>query len=148
MGLDRVALVRLLVTEPVAPGEIHPWIESGIRSGDAADEMRQKRRAEEDDPFGTLLFSVGAVAGGLEHERGSTTECEPLRPVPKNPLREKASGVRNIVERNLHELMSRYQAPRGVPALILASSDEACGNLYLAIANPDVPCPQCGRPPR
>lgn len=86
--------------------------------------------------------------GGLEHERGSITECEPLRPVPENPLREKASDVRKIVERNLHKLMSRYQAPRGVPALILACSDDACGNLYLAIANPDVPCLQGGRSPK
>ena len=148
MGFDRVALVRVLVTEPVAPGEIHPWIEAGIRSGDAADEMRQQMRAEEGDPFGTLLFSVGAVVEGLEHERGSTTECEPLRQVPENPLREKAAELREVVERNLHEVMSRYQTPRGVPALVLACSDDACGKLYLAIANPDVSCPQCGRAPR
>lgn len=147
-GFDRVALVRLLVTEPVALGEIHPWIEAGIRSGDAADEMRQQMRAEEDNPFGTLLFSVGAVVGGLEHERGSITECEPLCKVPENPLREKAAELREVVKRNLHEVMSRYQTLRGVPALVLACSDDACGNLYLAIADPDVPCPQCGRVPR
>lgn len=148
MGFDRVALARLLVTEPVPPGETHPWIEAGDRGGRAADEMRSRLHAEGGDPFGTLLFSVGAVEGGLEYERGSITLCEPLRQVPENPLREKSLEMRKAVERNLHEVMSRYQAPRGIPALVLACSDDACGHLYLSIANPDSPCPSCAEAPR
>lgn len=32
IGFDRVALTRMIVTEPVAPSQMHPWMEAAARS--------------------------------------------------------------------------------------------------------------------
>jgi hypothetical protein len=148
MGFDRVSLSRIIVTEPVATSRMHPWMEAAARGGNAGDEFRGKGvRIALDDPFGTLLVLMGAVPGGLEDMRGSSS-WEWLQDVPKNPLKEGAAGLRRIVERNLMEVMSRHPIPISVPILILACSDEACGELYVSEVNPESPCPKCGKEPR
>lgn len=148
MGFDRVALTRILVTEPVAPGRMHPWMEAAARSGDAGDELRDKGvRVAPDDPFGTLMVLMGAVPGGLEDMRGSTL-WQWLQDVPDNPLKDDAVGLRKMVERNLTEVMSRHPIPINVPVLILACSDEKCGELYVSEAVPEKLCPKCGKEPR
>lgn len=84
MGFDRVGLVRIIVTEPVAPSQMHPWFEAGARSSHATDELQGKQvRIAQDDPFGTVLISIGTVPGGLEDMRGSLS-WEWLLEAPEN----------------------------------------------------------------
>jgi hypothetical protein len=148
MGFDRVALARILVTEPVAPGRMHPWMEAAVRSGSAGDEFRDKGvRLAPDDPFGTLMVLMGAVPGGLEDMRGSTS-WQWLQDVPDNPLKDDVAALRRTVERNLTEVMGGHPIPVNVPVLILACSDETCGELYVSEAGPEKLCPKCGREPR
>jgi hypothetical protein len=148
MGFDRVSLSRIVVTEPVAPGRMHPWMEASARSSNAGNEVLGKGvRVAPDDPFGTLLVMVGAVPGGLEGMRGSTS-WEWLQDVPENPLKEGAADLRRIVERNLTEVMGRHPIPINVPVLVLACSDETCGEIYVSEVNPDNPCPKCEKEPR
>lgn len=123
MGFDRVALTRMIVTEPVAPSQMHLWMEAAARSANAGDEFRDKVHVKSDDPFGTLLVTIGAIPGGLEDMRGSTT-CQWVKDVPENLLKEDAIGLRKIVESNLREVMSRYPIPTSVPVVLLACSDE------------------------
>lgn len=148
MGFDRVALTRVLVTEPVVPGRMHPWTEAAVRSGNAGDEFRDKGvRLAPDDPFGTLMVLMGAVPGGLEDMRGSTS-WQWLQDVPDNPLRDDVAALRRVIERNLTEVMNGHPIPVNVPVLILACSDEACGELYVSEAGPEKLCPKCGKEPR
>lgn len=148
MGFDRVALSRILVTGPVAPSRIHPWMEASARSSMAGDEFLDKGVwTAPDDPFGTLLVMQGAVPGDLEDMRGSTS-WKWLQDVPDNPLKEAATDLRRIVERNLMEVMSSYPVPVNVPVLILACADEKCCELYVSEVNLEKPCPTCGKEPR
>jgi hypothetical protein len=78
--------------------------------------------------------------------RGSTS-WQWLQDVPDNPLKEDAAGLRKIIERNLTEVMGRHQIPVNVPVLILACSDEVCGELYVSEGNPESVCPKCGKEP-
>lgn len=89
---------------------------------------------------------LGAVPGGLEDMRGSTS-WQWLQDVPDNPLKDDATGLRKIIERNLSEVMSRHQIPVSVPVLILACSNEVCGEIYISEGNPEALCPQCGKEP-
>lgn len=90
---------------------------------------------------------IGAIPGGLEDMRGSTT-CQWVKDVPENLLKEDAIGLRRIVESNLREVMSRYPMPTSVPVLLLACSDEKCGEVYVSESNLEKPCPKCGKTPR
>jgi hypothetical protein len=148
MGFDRVALTRIIVTEPVAPGRMHPWMEASARSGIAGNEFRDKGiHLSPCDPFGTVLAMVGAVPGGLEDMRGSTS-WKWLQDVPDNPLKENVAALHSIIERNLMEVMSDYPIPINVPVLILACSDEKCGEIYISEVDPEKLCQKCGKEPR
>jgi hypothetical protein len=150
MGFDRVALARFVVTEPVVSENYHPWMLASARSRMARDDYLDESQGilfKEDDPFGTVLVSGGAVPGKLEHMAG-TTSAEWLRKPPDNPFKKEAGAVRRAVEENLLEVMSRHPFPRTFPVLILACSDGKCGHLYVTGADPDAACPNCGKPPR
>lgn len=150
MGFDRVALARFVVTEPLTSETYHPWMLASARSGMARDDyMGEPKRifGEEDDPFGTVLISGGAVPGKLEHLAG-TTSADWLRRPPDNPFRQEAAALRQAVEGNLLEVMGRHPFPRTFPVLILACSDDRCGHLYVTGADPNAACPTCGKPPR
>ena len=158
LGFDRVALARFVVTEPVdVPGH-HPWMVAGARSSRAMDEYLSEPKGilvKEDDPFGTVLISDGSVLGKLEHHAGSTS-AEWLKNPPENPYKEQAADIRKVIEENLTEVMSKYPFPRTFPVLILACSDDKCGNLYITGTYFDfvtgentLPgCPNCGKPTR
>lgn len=148
MGFDRVALTRILVTEPVPTSQMHPWTGAAARGSIAGDEFLSKGiRTAPDDAFGTLLVMLGAVPGGLEDMRGSTS-WKWLRNVPDNSLRQDAAELRRAVEHNLTDVMSRHPVPMNVPVLILACSDDKCGELYVSEIGPEKPCPKCGEGPR
>lgn len=149
MGFDRVALARFVVTEPVVSEKYHAWMLASARAGMARDDYMDEQKGifiKEDDPYGTVLISGGAVPGKLEHRAG-TSSAEWLRKPPDNPLKKEAESVRRAVEKNLLEVMSRYPFPRTFPVLILACSDNRCGHLYITGADPDAACPNCGKPP-
>jgi hypothetical protein len=158
MGFDRVALARFVVTEPVdVPGH-HPWMVAGARSSRAMDEYLSEPKGilvKEGDPFGTMLVSDGSVLGKLEHHAGSIS-ADWLKNPPENPYKERAAEVRKVIEANLTEVMSKYPFPRMFPVLILACSDDKCGNLYVTGTYFDFTtgentlpeCPNCGKPPR
>src|SRR5205085_9201599 len=145
-------------TEPInAPG-YHPWMVAGARSSKAMDEYLEEPKGilfREDDPHGTVLISDGSVPGKLEHHAGSTS-AKWLKNPPENPYKEQAADIRKAIKQNLLEVMSRYPVPRSVPVLILACSDDKCGNLYvtgmfldLITGESSFPnCPNCGKPPR
>ncbi|HKO95723.1 MAG TPA: hypothetical protein VJU86_01945 [Pyrinomonadaceae bacterium] len=150
MGFDRVALARFVVTEPVPSGRHHPWMIASARSGRAMDEYTEESKGifvRNDDPFGTILISSGAVLGKLEHMAGGTSG-EWLREPPDNPSKQEASSVREAVDRSLQALFDQHKFPRTFPVLILACSDEKCGHLYISGANANAVCPNCGKPPR
>lgn len=150
MGFDRVALVRFVVTEPVPPQGHHPWMIAAARAGGAVDDYLGEPKGilvEQDDAYGTVLISAGAVLGKLEHMAGAMS-AEWLREVADNPYKGQAAEVRKAVEGNLLEVMGRHPTPRGFPVLILACSDDKCGYLYVTCADPCVICPACGKPPR
>lgn len=158
MGFDGVALTRFVVTEPVnVPGH-HPWMVAGARSSRAMDEYLSESKGilvKEDDPFGTVLISDGSVLGKLEHHAGSTS-AKWLKNPPVNPYKERAADIRKVIEENLIEVMNNYPFPRTFPVLILACSDNKCGNLYVTGTyfdfvtgeNPFPHCANCGKPPR
>lgn len=150
MGFDRVALARFVVTQPVEPNDYHPWMVASSRSSRAMDDYLDDTKGiqvKDDDPFGTILVSSGAVLGKLEHLAGGTSG-EWLREPPDNPHKTQAAELRQAVETNLLEVMSRHPFPRTFPVLILACSDDKCGQLYVTGANPDAACPECGKQPR
>lgn len=158
MGFDRVALARFVVTEPVdVPGH-HPWMVAGARSSRAMDEYLNEPKGilvKDNDPFGTVLVSDGSVLGKLEHHARSTS-AEWLKHPPENPYKEGAAEIRKVIENNLTEVMSRHPFPRTFPVLVLACSDDNCGNLYVTgtyfdfktVENHLPQCPDCGKPPR
>jgi hypothetical protein len=158
MGFDRVALARFVVTEPVnVPGH-HPWMVAGARSSRAMDEYLDEPKGilvKDDDPFGTVLVSDGSVLGKLEHHAGSTS-AEWLKNPPENPYKERAAEIRKVIEENLTDVMSKYPFPRTFPVLLLACSDDKCGNLYVSgtyfdfvMGENTLPvCPNCGKAPR
>jgi hypothetical protein len=150
MGFDRVALARFVVTEPVVADNNHPWMLASARSGMARDDYLDEQKGifvKEEDPYGTVLISCGAVPGKLEHMAGSTG-AEWVREPHDNPLKTESAAARRVVEDNLMELMSRCPFPRTFPVLILACSDAQCGNLYVTGADPNALCPNCGKQPR
>jgi hypothetical protein len=150
MGFDRVALARFVVTEPVHSGRHHPWMIASARGGKAMDEYTDESKGifvANDDPYGTILISTGAVLGKLEQMAGGTSG-EWLQEAPDNPYRQQASAVREAIETNLQDLFDRHEFPRTFPVLILACSDEKCGHLYISGANANAVCPNCGKPPR
>lgn len=154
MGFDRVALMKFVVTEPVDSGDLNPWAVASHRSSRAMDEYlshpdprKQGVYCEPGDPYGTLLISSGAVLGKLEDMAGDMTG-QWLRQPPPNRYREQATELRAVIEENLREVMSRRPVPTSVPVLVLACSDDGCGNVYVAgLPDPDQPCPACGNPP-
>jgi hypothetical protein len=150
MGFDRVALARFVVTELVPSGLRHPWTIASERSGRAMDEYTDESKGifvADDDPYGTILISSGAILGELEHMAGGTSG-KWLRETKDNPYREEALAVRRAVHNNLQSLFERYEFPRTFPVVILACSDWTCGHLYIAGANPNATCPTCGEHPR
>lgn len=150
MGFDRVGLARFVVTEPVESSIHHPWMMASARSGIAMEDYKAENKGifvADDDPFGTGLFLTGAVLGKLEHMAGGTS-AQWLREPPDNPYRQTASDVRHAMERNLQELFERHEFPRTFPVLLLACSYDTCGSLYVAGANPEALCPDCGGQPR
>lgn len=107
MGFDRVGLARFIVTEPTDSGQNNPWMVASDRSSRAMDKYLdhpnpQKRgiHIEEEDPFGTVLISNGAVLGKLEHMAGGMT-WDWLREPPLNPYRSQASEIRRAIEETL-----------------------------------------------
>src|SRR5215210_5870028 len=106
---------------------------AGARSSRAMDEYLDEPKGilvKDDDPFGTVLVSDGSVLGKLEHHAGSTS-AQWLKTPPENPYKEGAAEIRKVIEGNLTEVMSKYPVPRSFPVLILACSDDKCGNLYV-----------------
>ena len=150
MGFDRVGLVRFVVTEPIPSGGRHPWTVASARSAMAMDDYTDDSKGifvANDDPYGTILISTGAVLGNLEHMAGGTSG-EWFREPPDNPYRNDASSVREAINANLLELFSRNKYPRTFPVLVLACSDEKCAELYVSGADPNATCPNCGKQPR
>ncbi len=154
MGFDRVGLMRFVVTEPIDSGKFNPWMIAAHRSSKAMDEylshpdpQKQGIYFEPHDPYGTLLISNGAVLGKLEDMAGDVT-AKWLHQPPPNPYKEQAAELRAVVEKNLRDIMSCHPVPTSFPILILACSDNNCGNVYVAaVPNPDQPCPACGQKP-
>src|ERR1051326_3776599 len=150
MGFDRVGLVRFVVTEPISSGIHHPWTAASARSAMAMDDYTDESKGifvTNEDPYGTMLISTGAVLGNLEHMAGGTSG-EWFREPPDNPYRKDSCSVRDAINVNLFELFTRYEFPKTFPVLVLACSDEKCAELYVSGANPNAMCPNCGRPPR
>lgn len=150
MGFDRVALARFVVTEPVDSGQHHPWIFASGRSGAARNEYLGTTKGvfvSDDDPYGTILISTGAVAGKLEHQAGEISG-EWLRSPPENPCKHSASNIRTAVENNLLRVFASHEFPRTFPTLILACSNSKCEHLYVSGGNADARCPECGSQPR
>jgi hypothetical protein len=158
MGFDRVALARFVVTEPVDVLGHHPWMIAGARSSRAMDEYLNEPKGilvKDGDPFGTVLISDGSVLGKLEHHAGSTS-AKWLKNPPENTYKEQAADIRKVIEENLNEVMSKYPFPRTFPVLMLACSDNQCGNLYVTgtyfdfVTGENIlpECPNCGKSPR
>jgi len=150
MGFDRVALARFVVTEPVHSGQFHPWMVASARSGAAMDEYTGESKGivvDDDDPYGTILISSGAVVGKLEHMAGGLSG-KWLREPLDNPISHEGTELREAIVRNLLSVFERYQFPRTFPVLMLACSDELCSELYISGADPNALCPNCGSQPR
>lgn len=154
MGYDRVALSRFIVTEPTESGTFNPWMVASARSSRAMDEyldhpdpQKHGIYIEEQDPYGTILISNGAVLGKSEHMAGGMTSKWLLEP-PLNPYQSHTVDIRRAMEETLLEVMSRHPVPLTYPVLVLACSDRVCGNLYVATRpNPEEVCPLCHKPP-
>lgn len=147
LGFNKVALSRIIVTEPINSQLYHPWLEASSRGHYASDELEKIIIVDENDPFGTVIISVGAVLGGLEDARGSLSS-KWLKYVPENPLTEKASPIRKVMEYNLAKIMSQFPTPRNVPVLLLACSNTKCQYIYIAETNLNILCPRCKSQPR
>lgn len=147
LGFNKVALSRIIVTEPINSQIYHPWLEASARGSYASDKLEKIIDVDENDPFGTVIISVGAVFGGLEDARGSLSS-KWLKVVPKNPLAEKASPIRKIMEHNLAKIMSQFPVPRNIPVLLLACSNKKCKYIYISETNLNILCPLCKSQPR
>jgi hypothetical protein len=156
MGFNKVALTRIIVTEPVNSKVTHPWFEA-MQRGHIASEILEnntqdklgnnKLIVEEKDTFGTVIVSVGAVSGGMENDRGSLS-WKWFKDVPENPLTEKASPIRKVMEYNLAKIMSQFPVPRNIPVLLLACSNKKCQYIYITETNLNILCPRCKSQPR
>jgi hypothetical protein len=79
--------------------------------------------------------------------RSKTARSEPLEK-GFNRFAKALMDVRLAIERNLIEVFERHEFPRTFPVLILGCSHDTCGSLYIAGANPQALCPDCGGQPR
>jgi hypothetical protein len=147
LGFDKVALIRIVVTEPINSTKIHPWLEASNRGNFASDKLEKEIKVDETDSFGTMIVSVGAIAGGLEEARGSVS-CKYLKDVPQNPLIKKATAIRKVMEDNLANIMNQFPTPKNIPVLLLACSNKSCQHIYITETNLNIICPRCNSQPR
>lgn len=147
LGFDRVALARIVVSHPVHANVGSSWMAAGAIAGDAADRYADSVIAPPDDPFETLVLSLGAVAHKTEDLAGA--EGLHLREnAGPNPLRQTATALvaRASFEGRLREVFSARPRPIGTPVFVLAcAKTKRCGELYTT-CDSKAPCPRCSGP--
>lgn len=147
LGFDRVALARIVVAHPVHADGGSSWMAAGAIAGDAADRYADGVIAPPDDPFETLVLSLGAVAHRTEDLAGA--EGLHLREnAGPNVLRQTATAVsaRASIEGRLREVFAARPRPIGAPVFVLACArTKRCGELY-ATCDSTAPCPRCSGP--
>ncbi len=147
MGPDHVGLLRAVVTEPCTAPAGGAWMHAGAHASAAADAYEQAIRARVEDPFATIVASIGAVPGRREHLAGSLGVNVPILGQWQNPLRGEPE-----VERARERLRAAFAnvledtAATRVPLLVLACAHTSCGALFVparAIDPWQTLCPHC-----
>jgi hypothetical protein len=125
LGLDRVALLDILASEPVAGVGSDAWLVAGARARDFLEQMRAvlARRLPENSPVGHWVWSVGAVAVGHETARGAGGPlC--LREALPNPR----TATRTDIAARLVRLLGDLPQPRVWPVLL--TDCRVCGRVH------------------
>lgn len=144
LGLDRVALARIVVSPPISARAGSSWMAAGAVASVAADRYAQSVIVHPDDPFETIVLSLGAVAHATEDVAGSFS-CHARANVGPNPLRLLPAPVqaRSALEARLHDVFLQGPMPKAAPLFILAcAKTKRCGRLYVT-GTVDARCPSC-----
>ncbi len=132
-GFDRVALLDVIANPPVFGPDGQAWLTVAAVADDSRAAMAHvlKKRLPVDSPAGPYVWSIGAVVGGDEGRRGSSSVTE-LRPAHDNPLLSEHSRVterRRQVEESLGMLFASLPKPMNLR--VIFSDCQACGQIHL-----------------
>lgn len=122
-GFNRVALLDVIVTPPVAGLDGQAWLTAAAVADDSRRAMRQdlEKRLPSDSPGGHYVWSLGAVVGGDESRRGASSVIE-LRSAQENPLLSNDPRVRARrceVDENLGKLFASLTKPLNLRVVFL-----------------------------
>jgi hypothetical protein len=139
LGLDRVALVDIIVHHPTDGIDGAAWMGAGEQALGSLAEMRPAlaERLPTDSLAGQFAWSVGSVVGGDERIRGAGAPIL-LRPVQANSCRAR----RGDLERGLRKILSALPQPQCWPAAFLDC--RACNRIHAM----DAVCASQGEAPR
>jgi len=122
-GFDRVALLDVITTPPVSGIDGQAWLNAAAVADDSRRAMAPdlETRLPPDSAAGHYVWSLGAVVGGDESRRGSSSVIE-IRPAQENPLLSndpRVRGRRREVDENLRKLFASLPKPLNLRVIFL-----------------------------
>ncbi len=122
-GFNRVALLDVITTPPVSGIDGQAWLNAAAVADSSTRAMGPdlKTRLLPDSPAGHYVWSLGAVVGGDESRRGSSSVIE-MRPAQENPLLSNDPRVRERrreVDENLGKLFTSLPKPLNLRVIFL-----------------------------
>lgn len=132
LGFNRVTLLDIVANPPVSGPDGQAWLTAAALAAKSTREFSQdlKQRLPSDSPAGHYVWSIGAVLGGHEGRRGSTS-VEEMRAPRDNPLLSKdpkVKGRRLEVEANLNKIFERL--PKPLNLRVQFSDCQSCGKIH------------------
>jgi hypothetical protein len=145
LGFDRVSLLRIVAGEPASGHGLNPWIEAVARADASARTLSIGLRITREDPYGSIILSVGALPGRDEVMSGSGS-VEILNHGARNLLSKNAQAVRRRAEISaaLQAAFQDVPAPSRRPAVLLACRSNECRKLFWAGQDLQTYCSDCG----
>jgi len=143
-GFDQIGLLHIISTEPREESS------RGIQSWFLADEARNKSEqeviplihTESNDPFGTLLLTIGAVPDKLEDESGVWGRIKVIKEMKTHS--EQPIDFKQKLQNETEKTILKYSEKVSWPILMLACSDRGCRTLYVTTVHSLENCPVCG----
>lgn len=149
IGFDRVALLWIVVNEPVwveGAGNIGQWAAGADLAWRGSETIVAALRPDDAHEFGQLVLAAGSVPGRAETSAGSCS----LRVVRPPADIHRAAGstqavARKHVQDRLEEFFRSVPVPTTAPVIVRACAPGGCGRLFIAAPPANRLCPGCGR---